>query len=104
MIDTVLYCFVLLLWSVSSFRLTLPAPVLSNFGVGRIPLFPLLAVWGSKNWLPSMNMKKMENFQNKMGLIGCIWPSLNAPGITIHVCHPILELGEFPFSIISPLG
>ena len=26
MIDTVLYCFVLLLWSVSSFRLTLPAP------------------------------------------------------------------------------
>ena len=26
-----------------------------------------LPLWGNKNWLPSMNVKKLENFQNKSG-------------------------------------
>ena len=34
----------------------------SNFEFGRIPLFPLLALWGNKNWLPSMKVKKNEIF------------------------------------------
>ena len=34
-------------------------------------LFPLLSLWGNKNWPPSMKVKKMENFQNKRGLKGC---------------------------------
>ena len=66
--------------------------------------FPLLALWGNKNGLPSMKVKKMEKFQNKRGLMGCKWSSLNAPGTEIHLCHSILELGEFPFFIIGPLG
>ena len=48
--------------------------------------------------------KKMENFQNKRGLKGCKWSSLNAPGTENHLSHPILQLGEFPFLIIGPLG
>ena len=44
-------------------------------------------------------MKKVEKFQNKIGIMGCIWSSLNAPGIKINLCHPILELGESHFSI-----
>ena len=31
----------------------------------------------------------------------CKWSSLNAPGIEIHLSHPILELSEFPFPIIG---
>ena len=58
----------------------------------------------NKNWPPSMKVKKMEKFENKMGLMGYKCTSLNAPGIKIHLCHPILELGELPFPIIGPLG
>ena len=67
-------------------------------------LFPLLALWGNKNWPPSMKVKKLEKFWNKSGLMDCKWSSLNAPGTTIRVWHPILELGEFPFPIVGPLG
>ena len=64
----------------------------------------VLALWGNKNWLPSRKVKKWEIFQNKMGLMGCKWSSLNAPGTETPQSHPYLELGEFPFPIISPLG
>ena len=67
-------------------------------------LFPLLALWGNKNWPPSMKVKKLENFQNKKGLMGCKWSSLNAPGTENPLSHPLLGLGEFPFPIIGPLG
>ena len=67
--------------------------------------FPLvLALWGNKKWLLSMKVKEMENFESKMGWMGCIWSSLNAPGTRIHVSHPMLELGELPFPINGPLG
>ena len=59
--------------------------------------FPLLALWGNKNGLPSKKVKKLENFQNKMGLKGCRWSSLNAPGTETPQSHPYWELGEFPF-------
>ena len=61
-------------------------------------------LWGNKNWLPSMKVKKLENVQNKIGLKECKWSSLNAPGTETPQSHPYWELGEFPFSIISPLG
>ena len=48
--------------------------------------------------------KKVETIQNKIGLKGCIWSNLNAPGTQTPECHPFFELGEFPFLIISPLG
>ena len=51
--------------------------------------FPLLALWGNKNWLPGMKVKKLEKFQNKMGLKGCNWSSLNAPGTETSLSHPI---------------
>ena len=66
--------------------------------------FPLLALWGNKNWPPSMKVKRMEIFQNKRGLKGCKWSSLNAPGTENPLSHSILELGEFPFLIIGTLG
>ena len=71
--------------------------VSSNFGVGRISLFPLLALWGNKNWPPSMKVKKLKIFQDKMGSMGCKWSSLNAPGTQSPLSHPILKLDEFPF-------
>ena len=59
--------------------------------------FPLLALWGNKNWLPSMKVKKLEKFQNKMGLKGCKWSSLNAPGTQTPLSHLYWKLQEFPF-------
>ena len=67
-------------------------------------LFSLLALWGNKNWPPSMKVKKMENFENKMSIKGCKWSSLNAPGTETPLSHPILKLGECPFPIIGSLG
>ena len=66
--------------------------------------FSILALWGNKNGLPSMKVKELEKFLDKMGLKGCKWSSLNAPGTETPQSHPYWELGEFPFSIISPLG
>ena len=65
--------------------------------------FPLLALWGNKNWPPSMKVKKLEIFQNKWGLKGCQWSSLNAQGTGNPLSHPILKLVEFPFPLIGPL-
>ena len=45
---------------------------------GKFSQLPILALWGNKNWLPSMKVKKLKIFQNKMGLKGCKWSSLNA--------------------------
>ena len=68
-------------------------------------IFPLLALWGNKNWPPSMKVKKLENFGNKSGLKGCKWSSLNAPGTENPLSHSLLELGESPFRIlIAPNG
>ena len=69
-----------------------------------ISLFSLLALCGNKNWPPSMKVKKLENFQNKRGLMGCKWSSLNAPGTENPLSHSLLGLEEFPFPIIGPLG
>ena len=55
-------------------------PTASSFsGVVRIPFSQLLALWGNKNWLPSMKVKKLENHQNKRGSTDCQWSSLNGP-------------------------
>ena len=66
--------------------------------------FPLLALWGNKNWPPSIKMEKLENFQSKTGLRGCEWSRLNGPGTQAPLSHPISKLGELQFPIISPLG
>ena len=66
--------------------------------------FPLLALWGNKNWPPSMKVKKLKIFWNKLGSKGGKWSSLNAPGTENPLSHSILKLPESPFSIISPLG
>ena len=41
-----------------------------------------------------MRVKKLKNLQNSMGLKGCKWSSLNAPGTETHLFCPILELGN----------
>ena len=58
--------------------------------------FPLLALWGNKNGLPSMKVKKLKKIQNKMGLKGCKWSSLNAPGTETPLSHPYWERGNSP--------
>ena len=75
----------------------------SLWGLKEFP-FNIILLWGNKNWPPSMNVKKMENFQNKRGLKGCKWSSLKAPGTENPLSHPLLGLEEFPFPIIGPLG
>ena len=78
-------------------------PLSHFFWSWEISLFSVLALWGNKNWLPSIKVKQIEIFQNKMSLKGCKWSSLNAPGTQIPLSHSFLELGEFPFLSISPL-
>ena len=63
-------------------------------------LFLLLALWGNKNWPPSIKMREIGNFQNKMGLKGYKWSNLNAPGTQMPLPHVFLELEELPFSHI----
>ena len=58
-------------------------PCLIHFWSWEISLFPLLALWGNKNWPPSIKMKHFEKFQNKIGSKCCRWSSLNAPGTEI---------------------
>ena len=77
---------------------------LIHFWGWKISLFQLLALWGNKNWPPSMKVKKLEIFQNKRGLKGCKWSSLNAQVTENPLSHPIWGLEEFPISIIAPLN
>ena len=72
--------------------------VSSSFGVWRVPFSPLLALWGNKNWPPSMKVKKLKIFSDKMGSKGCKWSSLNASGTETPLSHPILKLWESAFS------
>ena len=51
-----------------------------------------------------MKVKKLENFEDITGSKHCKWSSLDAQSTEIHVSHPILKLGEFPFLKIGPLG
>ena len=60
---------------------------LIHIGKGKISQLPLLALWGNKNWLPSMKVKELEIFQNKSGLKGCKWSSLKAPGTETQAFH-----------------
>ena len=61
-------------------------------------LFSLLALWGNKNWPPSIKVRQIENLQNKIGLKGCKSSSLNAPGTQTPLPHPNLKFERFPFS------
>ena len=53
-------------------------------------LFPLLALWGNKNWTPSMKVKKLENFQNKSSLKGWKWSRLSVHGTEKPLTSPLL--------------
>ena len=83
---------------------TLKILCLLHFWGWKNSLFPLLALWGNKNWPPSMKVKKLKTFLSKGGLMGCKWSSLNTPGTGNPLSHQPFELGEFPFPIIGPLG
>ena len=72
--------------------------VSSISGDGKFSQLPKLALWGNKNGLPSMKVKKLEKCQNKRGLKGWKWSSLNAPGTQTPLCHPYWEMGNSPNS------
>ena len=67
-------------------------------------LSPLLALWGNKEWPPTIKMKQIENSNNKVGLKGCKWSNLNAPGTQTRSVSSFFGMGLFPFLTISPLG
>ena len=77
---------------------------LTHIGSWKNSPFPLLALWGNKNGLPCMKVKKLENFRNKIGLMGCKWSNLNAPNTEIPVSHPFLGHSLFPYfqPLLSP--
>ena len=77
---------------------------LNQFWSWKNSFFPLLALWGNKNWPPSMKLEKLKKFQNKSGLKGCKWPRLNGHGTEILLTHPLWGLEELPFPIIGLLG
>ena len=58
-----------------------PKPLCLN-SVLKLGDFPFLisSLGSNKNWPPNTKVKKIEIFQNKMGLKGCIWSSFNAIG------------------------
>ena len=68
-----------------------------------ISLLEVLALWGNNNWPPSMKVQQIENCQNKMGVKGCKWSSLNATGTQTSLSHSVLEFENLPFLINSPL-
>ena len=51
-----------------------------------------------------MKVEKLKICWNKMGLMGCRWSSLNAPGTGNPLFHSVLKLEEFPFPIIGLWG
>ena len=67
-------------------------------------LFSLLALWGDKNWPPSIKREQIENCRNKMGLKGCNWSSLNVPGTQTPLSHSVLGLDFSPFSLLALWG
>ena len=69
---------------------------LIHFWNWDISLFSLLALWGNKNWPPSMKLRVMENCLNKIGLKACKWSRLNGRGTQTPLCHPFLTSVEFP--------
>ena len=75
-----------------------------HIGSCEIFPFPIISLWGNKNGLPSMKVKKLKISQNKIGLKGCKWSGLKAPGTEIPLSGPYWKLEDFPFLIIGPLG
>ena len=63
-------------------------------------LFSILALLGNKNWPPSMKVKRLKIFLDKMGSKDFKWSSLNAQGTKSPMYHPILKLDEFILSLI----
>ena len=51
-----------------STEIPLSHPVLE---LENVPILALLALWGNKNWRPSIKMKQIEIFQNKMASKFC---------------------------------
>ena len=54
-------------------------------------LFPLLALWGNKNWPTNMKVKKAQKYLSKCGWTGCKWSSWSPPGTQSPLCHLLLK-------------
>ena len=78
---------------------------LIQFWSWKNSLFPLLALWGNKNWPPSMKVKKLQKYQNKSGLKwtanGPVWIP-KAPKTFCLILF--LSWMNPPFAINNPLG
>ena len=60
-------------------------------------LFLIFSSGVIRNGLPSIKIRMMEKFQNKISPTGCTWPNLNAPSTETPESHPFF--GESLFLI-----
>ena len=70
-----------------------------HFPIFRLPLSGVIRIG-----LSSMKVKKLENLENKIGLTGCKWSSLNAIGTETPLSCSGWENSIFPFSVFLSLG
>ena len=77
----------------------LTPPFLIHIWSCRNSPFPLLALWGNKNWLPSMKVKKLEIFGTKSAKQAPIRP-VWMPWALKPLC--LIQFGWFPFSHFLP--
>ena len=75
---------------------------LIQFGSCKNFPFPIISLWGNKNWLPSMKVKKFENVESETGLKGCKWSSLDAPGTETPLS--LIHIGSWKNSPVSLLA
>ena len=77
---------------------------LIQFYCWRNSPFPLLALWGNKNWPPSMKVKKVGKFSEQKGLKGMQMVQFECP----RHCKPSFSstfgVGRIPFSHYWPSG
>ena len=71
-----------------------------SFTAERIP-FLIFSSGVIRNGIPSIKLRTIENFWDKISLTGCKWSSLNAPGTDTPVSHSFL--GESLFLIFPSL-
>ena len=80
----------------SCFSITVGWIPFSNFQPLLLPLSGVI-----RKGSPSIKIRKVEQFWNKISSTGCKWSTLNAPITETPVSHSLMS--EFLFPIISPM-
>ena len=71
--------------------------------LGESPFLTISPLGYNKNWPASMKVRKMKNYQNKMGLKCCKWSSLNTLGTEKSCFYSLLE-NDLIYLFSTPLS